>query len=265
MVALGALVFLPIGLVTAAAVLTIAAHNMFDAVPAAAFGVFAPVWTVLHAPGIVYSDGRHVVLAAYPLIPWIAVVAAGYGFGRVFLWEPEARRTFLLRLGSALTIGFCLLRAANVYGDPRPWITGAPASIAALSFLNTTKYPPSLLYLLMTLGPAMLFLATLQRKTPAWLRPARVFGQVPLFYFVTHVVLAHTLAIVVCYVRYGSVHWMFESPTLAQFPVTQPPGWPFGLPAVYGFWVLVVVMLYPLCRWFAAVKQRRTDWWLKYL
>jgi hypothetical protein len=134
-----------------------------------------------------------------------------------------------------------------------------------LSFLNATKYPPSLLFLLMTLGPALVCLAWLDRRTPRALGPTLTFGRVPLFYFVLHMPLIHAAAVVACWLRYGSAHWMFESPTLAQYPFTQPPGWGYSLPIVYAIWVGVVLALYPLCRWFAGVKQRRTDAWLSYL
>ena len=265
MVLLAGLVWLPGRVVGTVAVTVIAGHNLLDRVPASVLGSLAPLVSVLHAPSVVYSDGTHVVFSAYPLVPWVAVVAAGYALGPVFLWDPPRRRAFLTRLGWVLTIAFVLLRIANVYGDPRAWAAHDSVVESGLAFLNTTKYPPSLLFLLMTLGPAMLFLAAVDRETPAWLRPALVFGRVPLFYFAAHVVLMHALAVVVCYLRYGDAHWMFESPTLAQFPVTQPPGWPIALPGVYLVWLSVIVMLFPLCRWFAGVKARRRDWWLSYL
>ncbi len=133
-----------------------------------------------------------------------------------------------------------------------------------LSFLNATKYPPSLLYLLITLGPALLLLRALDRGTPWWLHPALTFGRVPLFYFLLHFPLIHLLAVFVCDAIYGDAHWMFQSARLDQFPFTRPPGWGFSLPVVYAVWMAVVVSLYPLCRWFAALKARRTDWWISY-
>ena len=117
----------------------------------------------------------------------------------------------------------------------------------------------------MTLGPALLLLRALDSGTPHWMRPALVYGRVPLFYFVLHLMLIHLLSLVVCAVRFGGIHWMFESPTPAQYPFTAPPGWGFSLPGVYLSWALVVIALYPLCAWFAALKQRRTDTWLSYL
>ncbi|MEP7380720.1 MAG: heparan-alpha-glucosaminide N-acetyltransferase domain-containing protein [Gemmatimonadota bacterium] len=265
MIFLSALVHLRDWAVTTIGVVMIASHNLFDGVQATAFGTFAPVWNILHAPGVILGTPRHTVFTAYALIPWVGVTAAGYGLGAVYRWEDERRNRFLLRLGLALVAGFLLLRTVNGYGDPSPWSQQASPLFSALSYINTTKYPPSLLFLLMTLGPIVLLLRALEGGTPAWLRPAHVFGKVPLFYYLLHVPLIHLTAVLVCFARYGDVHWMFQSNNLGQYPVTQPPGWPLGLPWVYLIWAGVVVTLYPLCRWFASVKRRRTDWWLGYL
>ena len=134
-----------------------------------------------------------------------------------------------------------------------------------LSFLNDTKYPPSLIFLLMTLGPSMIFLWAVDRATPRVLRPALVIGKVPMFYYILHFFLIHLLAVIVCYARYGTAHWMFESPDLGHYPFSPPPGWGYGLPVVYLIWVLVVCIMYPLCRWYSGVKQSRTDSWLSYI
>jgi uncharacterized membrane protein len=202
---------------------------------------------------------------AYVLIPWVGVTAVGYGLGQVFQWDVERRRAFLLRLGLGLTAAFVLLRFLNVYGDPRPWSPQESPVFTVLSFLNTMKYPPSLLYLMMTLGPALLLLRVFDSGIPRLLRPALIIGKVPLFYYVLHILLIHSVAVVASYLRFGEVSWMFQSPTIDRFPITQPPGWPLGLPAIYLIWIGVVVVLYPLCRWFAAVRQRRHEAWLSYL
>lgn len=264
MIALAALVHLPVAAVTAFGVALIASHNLLDFVQPASFGSFAWLWSILHAPGFV-ATGVRTVFVAYPLVPWIGVTAAGYGFGQLFGWASDRRRAFLLRTGVVLTLGFIVLRLINGYGDPVKWSSQASAAKTFLSFLNATKYPPSLMYVLMTLGPPMLILWLLDRGTPRLLRPALVFGRVPLFYFLLHFPLIHLLAIVVCAARFGDVHWMFQSPTLADFPVTRPPGWGYSLPVVYVVWVSAVFALYPLCRWFAELKQRRSDAWLSYL
>jgi uncharacterized membrane protein len=260
MITLAALVRLPAIVPTVFGIVLIAGHNLFDSVKSA-----NPLWAILHSPGFVLNTPQHVVFVAYPLIPWIGVTAVGYGLGQVYGWDANRRRAFLLRLGLALILAFLVVRGINIYGDPSRWTTQKTAVFTLLSFLNTTKYPPSLLYLLMTLGPAMLLLWSVDRSTPRVLRPALIIGKVPMFYYVLHFALIHLLAVVVCYGRYGSAHWMFESPDLGHYPFSAPPGWGYTLPIVYLVWVLVVVTMYPLCRWFASIKQRRSDPWLSYV
>jgi hypothetical protein len=193
------------------------------------------------------SSPRFLVFAAYPLIPWVGVAAAGYALAGVFSWPAPRRVAALWRIGLGCAAAFVVLRALNVYGDPVPWAGQLSATRTALSFLNTTKYPPSLLFLLMTLGPALCVLAALDGRTPAALRPLLTFGRVPLFYYLGHLTVIHLLAVVVCYLHYGDAHWMFESPRLDQFPFTRPPGWGFSLPTVYLIWAGVVAAMYPLC------------------
>jgi uncharacterized membrane protein len=260
MIALSALVHLPIAAITAFGIVVIAGHNLLDGVRSS-----SAIWMVLHGPGFVVRNGPHIVFASYPLVPWIGVTAAGFGLGCVYDWAPGRRRAFLLRAGAVLTTAFVLLRFVNVYGDPSRWSAQRTTASTVLSFLNATKYPPSLLFLLMTLGPALLFLRAVDRETPSWLQPATVMGRVPMFYFLLHLPLIHLIAVAVSYARYHDAHWMFESPDLAHYPFTAPPGWGFPLPVVYAVWAAVVVAMYPLCRWFAALKQRRSDAWLSYL
>ncbi len=224
-----------------------------------------PLWSILHSPNIILATPGHTIFLAYPLIPWVGVTAVGYGLGQIYAWEPLRRRTLLLRLGIVLTIGFVILRAINIYGDPSRWAAQRTSAYTVLSFLNTTKYPPSLLFLLMTLSPALLFLWSVDIYTPRLLRPALIIGKVPMFYYLLHFALIHVPAVIICYARYGHIHWMFESPDLAHFPITQPPGWGLTLPLVYLIWAFVVLAMYQLCRWYAALKQRRNDPWLSYL
>ena len=259
MIVLSALVFLPPWVVTTFGIVMILGHNLFDSIQSS-----NPLWTILHSPNFLLNTSGHAIFVAYVLIPWVGVTAVGYGLGQIYAWPSERRRVFLLRLGLCLAAGFVVLRAVNVYGNPVPWSTQKSAVFTVLSFLNTNKYPPSLLYLLMTLGPALLFLWAVDVSAPRWLRPALIFGNVPMFYYLLHIPLIHLIAIVFCYTRYGQVHWMFESPDLGNFPITPPPGWGYSLPIVYLVWAIVVVALYPLCRWFAGVRQRRADAWLSY-
>jgi uncharacterized membrane protein len=269
LVVLAAVSRLSLGAVTAFGAALVLLHNLTDRVSPAAFGALAPLWMLLHQPGPVVNTPRAFVFVAYPLVPWIGVTALGFALGHVLDWPRPRRRAFLLRLGTALVAAFVLLRALNLYGDPGPW-THQPSGVrTVLSFLNTNKYPPSLLFLLMTLGPAVLALRLLdvdeRRSLPAIWRPVLVFGRVPLFYFMLHVLLIHLLALVRSAVAFGGIHWTFESPSIDRFPITQPPGWPLGLPWVYASWVLVVVLAYPICRWYAGVRARHRGGWLSYL
>jgi uncharacterized membrane protein len=259
MIVLSALVYLPAWAVATFGVAMIATHNVLDSIDSD-----NPLWSILHSPNMLVSNANHTVFVMYPLIPWIGVTAAGFALGQIYSWPSERRRKFLLPLGIAMTVAFVVLRAINIYGDPQRWSTQRSAAYTVLSFLNTTKYPPSLLYLLMTLGPAMLFLWAVDGGTPRWMRPALVIGKVPMFYYLLHIPLIHLIAIAVCYARYGHAYWMFESPTLNQFPVTPPPAWGYSLPVIYLIWFIVVLTLYPLCRWFAGLKQRRSNAWLSY-
>jgi uncharacterized membrane protein len=259
MIALSALVHLPLPVVTAFGVALIAGHNLFDGVRST-----NPIWIVMHGPGLVINRPSHVLFASYPLIPWVGVTAAGFGLGRIYEWAPDRRRAFLLRAGVLMSVAFVVLRALNVYGDPSRWRVQHSSVATMLSFLNTTKYPPSLLFLLMTLGPALILLAAFERGVPRLFVPLRTFGRVPLFYFIGHLVAIHLAAVAVCAVRYGAVHWMFESPDLAHFPITEPPGWPLRLPGVYAIWAGIVALMYLPCRWYAAVKARSARGWLSY-
>jgi uncharacterized membrane protein len=259
MIGLAPLVFLPTWAVAAYAVVMIAGHDLLDTIRST-----NPMFVVLHGPGVVWRDAQHLVFASYPLVPWLGVTALGFVLGRVYRWTPERRRRLLTRAGLAMSMAFVAVRAVNVYGDPVHWRTQNTPVHTLLSFLNATKYPPSLLFLLMTLGPAFLMLAAVDRATPSWLRPAITYGRVPMFYFVLHLPLIHLIAVAVCYARYGAIHWMFESPNLARYPFTAPPGWGYPLPIVYAIWIVVVVSLYPACRWFGDVKARRRDAWLSY-
>ena len=259
MIVLSVLVYLPAWAVTTFGIVMIASHNLFDSV-----GSSSVIWSILHVQAPVFSNRSHMILIGYPLIPWVGITAAGYGLGQIYSWPSERRRQFLLPLGAGLSAAFVVLRAVNIYGDPSRWATQKSTAATMLSFLNTTKYPPSLLYLLMTLGPALLFLWAVDAGTPLWLRPALVFGKVPMFYYLLHIPLIHLLAMATCYARYGHVHWMFESARFPNFPITKPPDWGYSLPIIYLVWIIVVVTLYPLCRWFAGVRQRRRDFWLSY-
>jgi uncharacterized membrane protein len=259
MIVLSALVYLPAWAVATFGLVMIATHNLLDSVQSSYW-----LWSILHTPNILLATPRHTLFVTYPLVPWVGITAAGYGLGQIYCWPAKRRKTFLLRSGFGAITAFLVLRTINIYGDPSRWASQKSVVFTVLSFLNTTKYPPSLLFLLMTLGPAMLFLRTVDGGTPRWLKPALIFGKVPMFYYLLHIPLIHLFAIAVCYSRYGHIYWMFQSPNLGSFPITPPPGWGYSLPVVYFVWVVVVVTLFPLCRWFADLRARNSSPWLSY-
>jgi uncharacterized membrane protein len=265
MIVLAGLIWLPLWAIGLFGAVLIVGHDALDGVQAASFGGFAPLWMVLHQLGVVFHRGHSVVLVAYVLVPWVGVTALGYVLGTIYLWSGAARRRLLAWLGTGLIAGFVLLRFVNLYGDPFPWSQQQTPLWTLLSFLNTNKYPPSLLFLLMTLGPTVLLLRAFDGGVPSLMRPVLTIGKVPLFFYVLHFYLIHLLAVGASWARYGRVREMFESPDLAHFPFSAPPGWDLGLPVVYAVWVVVLVTLYPLCRWYAGLRQRRHDWWLSYL
>lgn len=259
MVVLAALVWLPDVALIAIGLAMVVGHNLFDGVRSA-----HPLWVLLHQQGFLLNSPEHTVFVAYPLIPWIGVSILGFTLGKVYGWVSTLRQAFLFSLGGVMSVACVVLRLINGYGDPSRWRHMDTVSHTLISFFNVTKQPPSLLFLLMTLGPALILLSIADLGTPSSMRPAVMIGRVPLFYYIGHFFLLHAAAAAACLVTYGSAHWMFESPDLGNYPFTQPPGWGVGLPMVYMLWVAVVVAMYPACAWFAALKQRRRDWWLSY-
>jgi uncharacterized membrane protein len=235
-------------------------HNTLDAIwPAAgAAGSTAPLWAVLHSRQI-YEVGQFRINFAYPLLPWIGVMFLGYGAAGLFELPAKQRGQWLVRIGMALILAFILIRAVNVYGDPQPWDSD-PGNTAAsvMSFLGTTKYPPSLLFILMTLGPAAIACAYVERLYGPIRNVLVTFGRAPLAFYLAHLYLIHALAILL-----GIAQGFSAQQFLTHYRFF-PQGFGVGLLGVYLVWILVVVILYPLCRWVAAVKARRQDWWLSY-
>lgn len=265
MIALAGLIWLPVWAIAAIGIAMVAGHNLLDGISTVSFGAWAPVWTILHAPGIVFNNGRSLVVISYVLIPWIGVTALGFCLGRLFQVDPARRKRLLLSLGIGCCAVFLVLRFANIYGDPSHWSSQATPLRSLMSFLNTSKYPPSLLFLLMTLGPVLLMLRAFEARVPKFFQPALLIGKVPLFFFIVHFFLIHLLATLASWLRYGEISEMFRSPDLGHFPFSQPPAWGAPPPVIYMIWLAVILMMYPLCRWFARVKQRGGAWWLGYL
>jgi len=263
MIALAGLVYLPRWLNLTIASAMILGHNLLDRFYPDQFGSFSWLWSILHVRNTLEVIPGHQLIVLYPLVPWIGVMALGYSLGPLFLGEKQARLRWFVRLGLGMILAFMLLRAINIYGDPMPWFPQRNAILTLLSFLNIEKYPPSLLFLLITLGPVFIALAVLERPLNRVTRVIMTYGRVPLFYYVLHLLLIHALAVSLAYLKYGSADWLLGSAWL--FRGDYPPDYGYDLPVVYLIWLGVVAALFPTCRWFARVKQQRGDWWLSYL
>jgi uncharacterized membrane protein len=322
MVVLSGLVFLPTWAIAYLGVVMICVHNCFDSLTPNDFGSLGWLWAILHSGGLVYYKeladpslapgviglgasplgmGPFSEIAAliagkprtisfgagYPLIPWIGVMAAGYGFGSLFLLERPVRRRWFLIIGLSMTLAFVVLRVSRGYGDQNHWPTPnaadeqawqqqiearnrpvperqmSDAAFTFCSFLNCSKYPPSLLYLLMTLGPAIAALALFDRELGPVGRFFVVYGRVPLFYYLLHLPLIHGLLVLSDYVRYGFSPYLSQSCFVD--PKDRPADYGYSLPVVYLIWIGVVLMLYPICRWYADFKRRHRSAWLSYL
>ena len=265
MIVLAGLIFLLWRALLALSLAVIFLHNLFDGVTPARFGSFGWLWKILHVDAAIQISDHLTIFTKYPLIPWIFVMAAGYCFGRVMDLASEQRRRLLLRLGAALTAGFVVLRWSNLYGDMSQWSGQAGIAMTIASFLNVSKYPPSLLYLLMTLGPGIFNLGLLERVKVKDSNPLIVFGRVPLFYYLLHIPLIHGLAVLLAWFRYGSVDFMLKNPPALGGPTQGfPPDYGYSLAVTYLVWIGVILVLYPACKWFAALKQRNRSVVLSY-
>jgi uncharacterized membrane protein len=261
LILLALMVRLPIGIVATIGAAIVAGHNLVDArlqqlIPAAQASRMFWLWRILYFGPTAGGDGPFVVL--YSLIPWIGVMALGYAFGAVMTLEPARRRRICAWLGLAATAAFVALRAARLYGEPRPW-----NGDSALGFLNTTKYPASLQFLLMTLGPTIALLPLAEWARGTLTNALAVFGRVPLFYYLLHIPVIHAAALVVSVVREGRVNpWLFANHPMMNPP--PPPGYMWSLPLLYLVFASVVALLYLPCRWFGALEARHRTGWMRY-
>jgi uncharacterized membrane protein len=279
MVLMAGIVRMPLRWVAAFSGILIVGHDLLDPVRPRQFGSFAWLWTILHVRSGVVLPLVHIrTFVLFPLVPWVGVMAAGYVFGSIYLLDKERRQKLIAQIGLGLTVLFVLLRLTNVYGNPPvglggvsqgDWHVQPTVEKTVILFLDVEKYPPSLQYLLMTLGPSLLLLAWLDKKldqnggrsiSPA-LSPLLTFGRVPMFFYILHLYLIHSLALVVALLSHQSTGWLLNG----GFIFGAPDDWGYGLPFVYLMWGTAVVILYFPCRWYEGVKQRRKDWWLSYI
>ncbi len=257
MIVLAGVIHFRLSTVIIVGALMVLLHNTLDWIQPETLGAWSNLWYVIHVQGLIQLFGIN-LFVIYPLIPWIGVMAVGYTFGAIIVMPEDERREALLRFGVMVIGAFIILRAINIYGDPRPWSTQNSLSFTFLSFLNTTKYPPSLLFLLMTIGPAILSLAYLG-EWKGWLADRVViFGRVPMFYYILHIFVLHIMSGIANYPKFGIQAFTID-------PLNLPPGFGFDLWVAYAAWIIAIVILYPLCKWYADLKKRSSNSLLSYL
>jgi uncharacterized membrane protein len=279
MILMAGLVKLPLAAMGTAGVVIIAAHNLMDPhmgklLEGLDANRLSGLWKVLYvgffAGPIQFGPNGPNLIVLYSIVPWIGVMAAGYAFGRIVTLEPTQRKRLCLTIGLTAVGLFLVLRGFNLYGDPRPWHVadqgqnGSAPMPALLALLNTTKYPASLCFLLMTLGPIIALVPLLEGLNGAFALRTILFGRVPFFFYMLHIPLIHALALLVSKVRLGIISpWLFTNHPMGN---PEPPeGYVWSLPLLYLIWGIAIVLLYFACRWFAAFKARRNDWRLQYV
>jgi uncharacterized membrane protein len=266
MIVLSALVHLPEIIVGILGLVFVFGHNIFDAYQLKPGDTGYAAWAILNQTGAIALDKNHLLLAFYPLIPWLGIMLVGYAMGKWYTqdFDADLRRKRLLMMGIGAIVLFVVLRFINVYGDPAPWNAQKNIVFTILSFINCTKYPPSLLYTLMTLGPILIILSWMENKELNFLKPALVFGRVPLFYYILHFYLIHAISLI-CYMIISD-----KSLSEVDFHFGNnfggiPFGFGYSLGITYIVWISIVVSLYPVCKWYNRYKSTHNQAWLSYL
>jgi uncharacterized membrane protein len=272
MVLMAGLIYLPLWAVALFGAALVLFHNLLDGVnPATMTPLAGTLWRLLHVRGLLRPPASgYFWLNLYPLIPWPGIMALGFGFGALLLRTPAQRQRIILLLGLGSVLSFALLRFSNFYGNPLPWKPQVSSARTFMSFLDVYKYPPSLLFVLATLGISLCLLALFDRwQSRESFRLMRsvlsVYGHVPFFYYVLHFTLIHLAALLTTAALGLDWRWWFGLPPTSSFMVGQPPGFGFSLPIVYLIWFGIVAICYFPCRWFARLKQRSHTVWLSYL
>ena len=266
MIILSGLVFLPHKTILSIGLLLVFGHNLLDSVTVSGDSFPSLLWYTLHQPRFLVLDSGNVINFVYPSLPWIGLMAIGYVFGRLYHpdYEPLRRRTLLLQLGISAILLFIVLRVLNLYGDPTSWSEGRNLIHSIMSFLNATKYPPSLHFLLMTIGPTLIFLSVSESWRSKVTTPIIVFGKVPFFFYIIHLYFIHALAS--AYLVYQGETWGAYVLSAEEIMSGRLGRFGVSLEAVYVIWMIVVAMLYPLCRSYQAYKQSHPEKrWLSYL
>jgi uncharacterized membrane protein len=263
MIILGFVIWLPFTAIFGVGLLIVLGHNSLDYYEDTFEGSGGLFYDLLHQPGF-HRMGNFDLLIMYPFLSWSGLMILGYCFGKLFIsYDGDQRQKILAKLGVTLLVLFVGLRLLNIYGDPDQWYEQKSALYTFFSFMDVEKYPPSLLYMCATIGPAILFLAFVKRASSGVAKFITVFGRVPFFYYVLHFFLLHILSSL-AYLSRG--HSLSEGLNNGDLPKFIAPGEGYSLWVVYLVWIAVVLLLYPLCKWFSNYKMKHRDkWWLSYL
>ena len=264
MVVLSVLQFLPYLLLLCLGLLIIFGHNMLDNISIDHPFWQSLLWSVLHKPGSFQVTHTFMIVITYPFLPWLGIMILGYSLGKIFLpgVQPVFRKKLLISIGMSAIVLFIILRWTNLYGDMHLWSIQKTSIFTVFDFVKTTKYPPSLLFTLMTLGPALIFLAFAEKISNRLKDRIIVFGKVPFFYYICHVFLIHTLSWLLFF---ATGHRWAELDFTHFRDASIPFGIGYPLWVAYVVWIFVIIVLYFPCRWYSRYKQTHTNWWLSYL
>lgn len=268
MVMMSVFIYLPFSLNLALGLVLIFAHNSLDGITIEGSQWSTTLWYVLHQPHFFQLSDSHYLSISYPIIPWIGVMLLGFCFGRFYHpdYRFESRKKWLLGLGISTTLLFFLLRFVNVYGDPEPWASQSTLTYTFLSFLKLHKYPPSLLYLLITLGPSFLFLYAIEGVKNSVTNFFQVFGKVPFFYYVMHILIIHLFAVFLLLIMGNDWTIMIISMEKFSPEFTGFREYGYSLWMVYVVWIIIIAILYPICKRYMVYKRNHREyWWLGYL
>lgn len=270
MIILGAVIWLPFSAIFVLGLLVVLGHNSLDFHEASHKGSYPFLYSLLHRPGLYPVTDSNSLLVLYPFLSWAGLMMMGFCFGKLFMrYEGAARKQMLLRLGFGMIAFFILLRAFDVYGDPGKWTAQDSLLYTIFSFINVQKYPPSLLYMCVTIGPALLLLAAVEEEEEEGgknklARMITVYGRVPFLYYVLHFFLLHIVAAIFFFAS-GNGAATAEKFSDGLTPLFVIPGQGYYLWVVYAVWLGVIAFLYPVCKWFSRYKQTHKQWWLSYL
>lgn len=266
MMILGLVIWLPFKVILSIGLLIVLGHNSLDFAEAERQGNVSLFWNFLHLPTVVPLGGGHFLGIFYPFLPWAGLMMLGYCFGKIFTTiHPPRRNKIVLWTGVGLLIFFIAVRAMNIYGDPSSWSQQKNNLFTFLSFMNVTKYPPSLLFLAVTIGVALLFMALLKNTSGRISKIISVYGRVPFFYYILHFYLLHIITIILYLQRGHSIAEGVKGVPGLPFKFAVP-GEGYSLGIVYIVWIAVVIALYPLCKWYDRYKTTHKEkWWLSYL